>query len=244
MKIFSAEKNFETLGQAMEEIYLSYSLSNSDLRWIMHDLTSFDGLEDRVNWYFEEEASNCNLPIVSINGNRFCYETCSGKNSIEIVEEASNYVCKYEVLSEKPLEYSTSMMEFKEAGWEISSFDWTEEEEKQAVKEYEEDMLDQMRHREQIPYIVFMLFVTDDEIPSVTLYVSSDDNRMIKKLIKNHPELASEVKEIAKKQIKYVEAIECPVRYEFNEEVREDDFYVSEKEKVLTTLRELVAELS
>ncbi len=122
---YFARKKFKSINEAREEILLSYSLKESDLtKFLTEDVENFDDIKrvrDIVRSEQDEDEFAVEVNYPEINDEYFRYVTWSGINAVPIYKKGGDYLCEYEVESEKTLEYSTAMNTFKKAGWEICS---------------------------------------------------------------------------------------------------------------------------
>lgn len=246
----------------------SYSLADSDLHHIRaHDFSelsevidnyysSFDGpssygdpvIDFGPSEYPSAVAENFNVVEESEEEKEygfqaFSYYTSSLKNGVTIRElregeKIIGYETVYSVISEKPLEYSTAMSEFKKNGWQCSerAYELSKEEEQSIKEEYEKNLIELMRMTKSIPDLCFDVKFSEgnqDDVLCVDSYYMRNNSNTIESLLESYPEIADEVIKIIDEQIAEMDKIEIPKANESNEPIHEDiDFYNNEREEV------------
>lgn len=269
---YYAVKTFETFNEAVEEVMKSsYSLAQSDLGLIKaKDFSEVQASIDR--YYDEEFQSSFAQPSiwfgkshysenVTENFNvaeeseeemqegfdNFYYSTSSGINDVMIRELKSEgkivgYETVYSVMSDKPLEYSTAMSEFRKNGWQCSerAYELSIEEELSLREEYESKLIEDIHRSQELPDIYFSVSYSsssDGSIPYISSHCIGNNPNTVETLLKNHPELGDEILEIIDGQVAEMDAIEIPTTYDFNEVIyRDSDFYSVRRDEVRKTL--------
>lgn len=252
--MYVAVKQFDSFREAIEGIFLSKSLEQSDLKMFLgEEVTDFKSMNECVEKIHEEkkgdQSDTINFP--EMWDDTFSYTTYSGTNSVRLSElrnesgEIEGYLCEYCVESSKPFEYSSAMREFREAGWSCcEDLEKTPEEIEQEKNEYEQNLIEDMRTFRKIPEIGFSVEFLDEEPAYIAGHYIGSNPYTIQTLLQNHPELAEEVIEIIDEQIAEIQNVEVPTTYDFNEAVYEDsNFYVDKKNEVLQTLTTIRDEL-
>lgn len=252
--MYVATKQFESFEEAVKEIFLSDSLAQSDLRMFLgEDVKDFKTMNDAVSRIYEElkedKYDRTNYP--EMWDDAFSYTTYSGINSVRLAEirdesgeKIEGYLCEYSVESDKPLEYSSAMRRFKEAGWFCEDPHRTPEEQEEFRNQYEQGLIEELRAHRTIPGIDFKVNFLDEQPAYITSHYISNDSYTIQTLLQNHPELSDEIIEIINEQIKTIDSVAVPTTYDFNESVYENsNFYVEKREEIKQTLSTIRDEL-
>lgn len=272
---YHAVKIFKTFNEAVSEVMKSsYSLSHSDLGLIKaEDFSEVQDSIDRYHemyyepsygepcvyfgksHYSEMLTENFNLAEESDEEKEdgffnFYYCTSSGINDVMIRElrsgeEIIGYETVYGVMSDKPLEYSTAMNEFRKNGWQCCerAYELSPEEEVSLREEYENQLIDNIFESRQLPDLYFYVGYgssTPDSIPYIASHCMSNNPNTIEVLLKNHSELSDEVVKIIDEQVAEMDAIEVPTTYDFNDTLYIDsDFYIKKREEIRKTLLDI-----
>lgn len=246
--MYIATKQFASFEEAIDEIFLSDSLAQSDLGLFLGEgVTDFESMNEVVKRMYEESKDDkyntTNYP--QMQEDSFSYTTYSGINSVRLTElindlgETEGYLCEYAVESSKPLEYSSAMRSYSEAGWICKDPTRTPEEQEAFRNQYEQELIEDIRTYNSIPGIYFSVEVENIEgtYPYIISHNIGNDSYIIETLLQNHPELSDEIIEIINAEISEIESVEVPTTYNFNESVYVDsDFYVKKREEIIKTL--------
>lgn len=186
----------------------------------------------------------------------FIYTTYSGINSVtirpqvifedqsETGEEYYVYDCYYSVSSNHPLEYSSAMRTFAQAGWECYDPDLTQEQQAEERKEYEQELIEEMRKTRELPDICYS--VQSEKVNGIDMVMSHDiakDPYTALTLLRFNPEIASEVLKIIDEQSQALQNAEVPTTYDYNESVYSNgNFYVQSRQEVLDALESVKKE--
>lgn len=214
-------------------------------------------IELERSFYPEQVMKDFNLQKVQSESpiRCFVYETVSGDNSVEIAElyDSENnpyYEVVYRAKSYTPRDYSTVVESFTEDGWECAEKTYeygekalTKEEEAQKLAEYERHLIEEIRDYKLVPGVHFDIEYNNiDGVIYINSHYIATDTKKVLTLMKNNPEIVTELATVIDSEIKRIETMEIPTSYDFNESyIKNSDFYIKRKNEVLKTLKALKA---